>query len=115
MNDKTIIHVIDDDEAMRDSLSFLLDVNGFKAHVYESADAFLRQIDLNSACCVISDIRMPGMNGIELVKRLKGEGAPCSVILITGHGDVALAHFAQSLSGLDAARRRQLRRLVAGE
>ena len=101
MNDKTVIHVIDDDQAMRDSLSFLLDVNGFNVQVYESADAFLRQIDLNSARCVISDIRMPGMNGIELVKRLKGEGAPCSVILITGHGDVALAVEAMKAGAAD--------------
>ena len=101
MNDKTVIYVIDDDQGMRDSLAFLLDVNGFKAQVYESADAFLRQIDLNSARCVISDIRMPGMNGIELVKRLKDEGAPCVVILITGHGDVALAVEAMKAGAAD--------------
>jgi DNA-binding NtrC family response regulator len=91
MSDKTVIHVIDDDAAMRDSLAFLLDVNGFAPKVYETADAFLDGINLASLACVISDIRMPGMNGIELVRKLKDTGSSCPVILITGHGDVALA------------------------
>jgi two-component system, LuxR family, response regulator FixJ len=91
MNDKTVIHVIDDDAAMRDSLAFLLDVNGFKPLVYDSASAFLAEFRIDASSCVVSDIRMPGMNGIELVRKLKSEGSTCPVILITGHGDVALA------------------------
>jgi two-component system, LuxR family, response regulator FixJ len=101
MSDKTIIHVIDDDAAMRDSLAFLLDVNGFQAMVYESADAFLGGIGNEAIKCVISDIRMPGMNGIELVRKLKGQGAACPVILITGHGDVALAVEAMKAGAVD--------------
>ena len=101
MSDKTIIHVIDDDAAMRDSLAFLLDVNGFKVQVYESADAFLGGIGSEAINCVISDIRMPGMNGIELVRKLKGQGAVCPVILITGHGDVALAVEAMKAGAVD--------------
>jgi two-component system, LuxR family, response regulator FixJ len=91
MNDRTVIHVIDDDAAMRDSLAFLLDVNGFAPLVHESANAFLSGLEVDTLSCVISDIRMPGMSGIELVRRLKGDGATCPVILITGHGDVAMA------------------------
>src|SRR5579872_6837404 len=64
MSDKTIIHVIDDDAAMRDSLAFLLDVNGFQPRVYESADAFLKGTGVDAARCVVSDIRMPGMTGV---------------------------------------------------
>jgi two-component system, LuxR family, response regulator FixJ len=101
MSDKTVIHVIDDDAAMRDSLAFLLDVNGFAPEVYESADAFMGGVDLNSLACVISDIRMPGMNGIELVRKLKGGGSSCPVILITGHGDVALAVEAMKAGAVD--------------
>src|SRR6185503_12546998 len=84
MSDKTVIHVIDDDAAMRDSLAFLLDVNGFKPQVYESADTFLKGEGADAASCVVSDIRMPGMTGVELVRKLKGGGSSCPVILITG-------------------------------
>jgi len=101
MSDKTVIHVIDDDAAMRDSLAFLLDVNGFAPKVHESATAFLGGVDLASLACVISDIRMPGMNGIELVRKLKGAGSSCPVILITGHGDVALAVEAMKAGAAD--------------
>jgi two-component system, LuxR family, response regulator FixJ len=101
MSDRTVIHVIDDDAAMRDSLAFLLDVNGFAPKVYETADAFLDGINLASLACVISDIRMPGMNGIELVRKLKGAGSACPVILITGHGDVALAVEAMKAGAAD--------------
>jgi len=100
-SDKTVIHVIDDDAAMRDSLAFLLDVNGFAPKVYESADAFMGGVNLAALACVISDIRMPGMNGIELVRKLKGGGSACPVILITGHGDVALAVEAMKAGAVD--------------
>lgn len=101
MDDRPIIHVIDDDAAMRDSLAFLLDVNGYKALLYESANVFLEQASLEAVTCVVSDIRMPGVNGIELVRRLKGRGSSCPVILITGHGDVALAVEAMKTGAVD--------------
>jgi len=101
MNDKIVIHVIDDDAAMRDSLAFLLDVNGFEPQVYESAGAFLQETSVDAVRCVISDIRMPGMTGVELVRRLKSEGSSCPVILITGHGDVALAVEAMKAGAVD--------------
>lgn len=101
MNDKTVIHVIDDDAAMRDSLAFLLDVNGYKSQVYETADAFLAGGGAGTLSCVISDIRMPGMSGIELVRKLKRQGTSSAVILITGHGDVALAVEAMKAGAAD--------------
>jgi two-component system, LuxR family, response regulator FixJ len=101
MSDKTVIHVIDDDAAMRDSLAFLLDVNGFRPQVYESADAFLKGTNIDVARCIVSDIRMPGMTGVELVRKLKGGGSTCPVILITGHGDVALAVEAMKAGAAD--------------
>jgi two-component system response regulator FixJ len=100
-SDRTVIHIIDDDAAMRDSLAFLLDVNGFAPKVYESADAFLSGANPASLVCVISDIRMPGMNGVELARKLKSGGAACPVILITGHGDVALAVEAMKAGAID--------------
>jgi two-component system, LuxR family, response regulator FixJ len=101
MSDKTVIHVIDDDAAMRDSLAFLLDVNGFQPEVFESSNAFLAKAASSAPACVVSDIRMPGMSGIELVRRLKNDGIPCPVILITGHGDVALAVEAMKAGAVD--------------
>jgi two-component system, LuxR family, response regulator FixJ len=101
MSDKTVIHVVDDDPAMRDSLAFLLDVNGFASKTYESADMFLSGAAIDAPSCVVSDIRMPGMSGIELVRALKGRGAACPVILITGHGDVALAVEAMKAGAVD--------------
>jgi len=101
MSDKTVVHIIDDDAAMRDSLAFLLDVNGFKPLSYDSANAFLSEIATDISGCVVSDIRMPGMNGIELVRKLKSEGSTCPVILITGHGDVTLAVEAMKAGAVD--------------
>ena len=101
MSDKTVIHVIDDDPAMRDSLAFLLGVNGFAPKTYETAQAFLATTPIDAESCIVSDIRMPGMNGIELVRKLKDEGPNCPVILITGHGDVALAVEAMKAGAVD--------------
>ena len=101
MSDKTVIHVIDDDAAMRDSLAFLLDVNGYKPQLYESASVFLKETTVATLSCIVSDIRMPDMNGIELVRKLKSEGSKCPVILITGHGDVALAVEAMKAGAAD--------------
>lgn len=101
MSDKMVIHVIDDDAAMRESLAFLLDVNGFKPQVYESADSFLKGGRAGTASCVVSDIRMPGTTGVELVRKLRGGGFSCPVILMTGHGDVALAVEAMKAGAAD--------------
>jgi len=93
--------VIDDDPAMRDSLTFLLDVNGFAVAAYETATAFLDHFVQNPASCIISDIRMPGMTGLELVRKLKSDNVSSPVILMTGHGDVALAVEAMKAGAAD--------------
>lgn len=85
------IHVVDDDPAMRDSLTFLLEAEGFTTHAYDSAAALLAHATQLSAGCIITDIRMPGMNGLELVGELKRLGVSHPVIVLTGHGDVSLA------------------------
>lgn len=94
------IHVIDDDEAMRDSLAFLLDVNGFSARVYSSASSFLDAIPEPPAC-VLTDIRMPDMTGLELVRHLRQAGHRHPVIAMTGHGDIALAVEAMKAGVID--------------
>lgn len=86
-----VIHVIDDDEAMRESLRFLLESAGFEAQTYDCAEAFLATIAGMEGGCVVTDVRMPGMSGLDLVRRLKAISARLPVIVITGHGDVPLA------------------------
>jgi FixJ family two-component response regulator len=86
-----VVHVIDDDGAMRDSLSLLLDAAAMSVHAYSSATAFLEQLEGLAPGCIVTDIRMPGMGGLDLVRHLKDHGLPHPVIVITGHGDVALA------------------------
>jgi len=90
-SETTVIHIVDDDAAMRDSLSFLLDVSGFRTRAYASAEALLEQAgDLQSGC-ILTDVRMPGMNGLDLVRKVRELGLPHPVVVMTGHGDVPLA------------------------
>jgi two-component system, LuxR family, response regulator FixJ len=88
---ESVVHVIDDDEAMRDSLAFLLDTAGLTACTYDSAQLFLDALDTAPAGVIVTDIRMPGLTGLDLVRRLKARGCAYPVIMITGHGDVPLA------------------------
>jgi two-component system response regulator FixJ len=91
MPDSLTVYVIDDDDAARDSLQFLLETAGLHAQTYETATAFLKNIPAPGSGCVITDVRMPGMTGIELLKTLKARAFPLPVIVITGHGDIPLA------------------------
>ena len=91
MSLENLVHVIDDDEAMRDSLAFLLQSAKVGARTYDTASAFLEMLNQISGGCVVTDVRMPGMSGIELLKRLRELNVTLPVIVITGHGDVPLA------------------------
>lgn len=95
------IYVIDDDEAMRDSLQFMLESADYQVSLFESADKFLELLPGIQFGCVVSDIRMPGIDGIELLKRLKAAHGILPVIIMTGHGDVPLAVEAMKLGALD--------------
>ena len=86
-----IVHVIDDDDAMRDSLAFLFKSAKVPAETYESADAFMSKLPQLNGGCVVTDVRMPGMSGLDLLKRLRELKIGVPVIVITGHGDVPLA------------------------
>ena len=86
-----IVHVIDDDEAVRDSIAFLLRSSEFSVRSYASALEFLDGIDGVETGCVITDVRMPDIDGIELLRRMADRRMTIPVIVITGHGDVALA------------------------
>jgi len=85
------VFVIDDDQAVRDSLGLLLKSMGQKARLYESAQAFLDGYDAGMCGCIVLDIRMPGMSGMELQQKLKSMGCTIPIIFVTGHGDVPMA------------------------
>jgi two-component system, LuxR family, response regulator FixJ len=95
------VYVIDDDEAMRDSLQFLLDSADFEVSLFDSAQPFLDQLSTIEFGCVVSDIRMPGVDGIELLRRIKASRTTLPVIIMTGHGDIPLAVSAMKLGAVD--------------
>ncbi|MGO9684329.1 MAG: response regulator, partial [Beijerinckiaceae bacterium] len=96
-----IVHVIDDDAALRDSVAFLLGAAGFSVRLYESAQTFLRELVAIEPGCVITDVRMPGIDGLELLRLLRETGQSLAVIVMTGHGDVSLAVRAMKLGAID--------------
>lgn len=85
------VHVVDDDAAIRESLSFLLETAGLKTRLYESGPALLARGGTLEPGCIITDVRMPEMNGLDLVERLKEADVRLPVIVLTGHADVAMA------------------------
>jgi two-component system response regulator FixJ len=100
-SDKGVVHVIDDDEAMRQSLAFLVGAVGMEVQTYESAEAFLEIAPTVKAGCVITDVRMPGLSGVELLRQLRDRQVSIPVIMITGHGDVPLAVEAMKIGAMD--------------
>lgn len=86
-----VVHIVDDDAAMRDSLGFLLQVNRIPFRLYDSAVSFLEEPPADDGGCVLTDVRMPEMTGIEMVRLLKGKGYRSPMIVMTGHADVPLA------------------------
>ncbi len=101
MPSETMLHVIDDDEAVRDSLAFLFDSAGLPVHAHESATAFLASPAVAGAACIVTDVRMPDMSGLELLRELRSRGANAPVVVITGHGDVPLAVEAMRAGAFD--------------
>ncbi len=89
-----VVYVVDDDEAVRDSLTWLLESNGYTVRCHASAERFLQSLqntDKSTISCLILDVRMPGMSGLELQERLISENLPMPISFITGHGDVSMA------------------------
>jgi len=96
-----VVHVIDDDVEVRQSLAFLLSTAGLAVRVHESAVAFLKALPNVTEGCVVTDIRMPGMNGLELQQHLREHRSQLPVIVMTGHGDVPLAVEAMKAGAID--------------
>lgn len=88
------VYLVDDDPAIRDSLSLSLSLRGYHIAQFASAEDFLNAYDVTWAGCVVADIRMPGMSGLQLQAELAQRGSQLPVVIITGHGDVASARAA---------------------
>jgi two-component system, LuxR family, response regulator FixJ len=101
MTDDVVIHVIDDDDAARDSLVFLLRASQFSVRSYASAAAFLDRLDHPEDGCVITDMRMPEIDGLELLHRMADRRMTFPVVVVTGHGDVTLALEAIKAGAID--------------
>ena len=101
MRSEAVIHVIDDDDEVRRSLAFLLSSAGFETALHDSAVSFLEALPQTDVGCVVTDVRMPQMSGVDLLRRLRELGASLPVIVMTGHGDLSLAVEAMTAGALD--------------
>lgn len=101
MNDLKHIHIVDDEEPIRRSLAFLLRTSGYSVQTWESGAAFLREARTTRAGCVLLDIRMPEMDGLEVQARLLEQGITMPVVLLTGHGDITQAVAAMRAGAID--------------
>jgi two-component system, LuxR family, response regulator FixJ len=101
MSDQKIVHLIDDDAAVRDAVGLLLRTEGYKVNTYESAPAFLKAAVNHAEGCVVTDVRMPEMNGIALIAKMKEDRISMPVVVLTAHADVPLAVEAMKLGAID--------------
>ncbi len=101
MSSGPIVYVVDDDIAVRKALSFLLVSAGMNVRLYESATAFLQDVKELSRCCIVTDVRMPGIDGVEFIRRLNKSGYNVPVVVMTGHADVPLAVEAMKVGAID--------------
>ena len=90
-DDKPLVHIVDDDDAIRRSAGFMLKTSGFRVQTYESGSDLLKHVRSLDPGCILLDIRMPGMDGLEVQQSLRDAGVLLPVIIMTGHGDVSLA------------------------
>jgi len=99
--DNYVVHIVDDEEPVRKSLAFLLTMTGFTVRVHDSASSFLAAAKTIGKACLITDLRMPDMSGVELLEKLKETGASIPAVVITGHGDVPMAVAAMKAGAVD--------------
>ncbi|WP_298883223.1 response regulator [uncultured Bradyrhizobium sp.] len=101
MPGEAVIHVVEDDLPMRESLLELLNDAGYAVRAYARAEELLARGDDLEPGCIVSDVRMPGIDGLTLLKRLRSAGAALPLMLITGHGDVTMAVAAMKMGAVD--------------
>ena len=101
MTDRPLVHVIDDEESIRRGASFFLTTSGYAVRTWESGIGFLKQIGHVEAGCILLDIGMPEMDGLEVQQKLNARGVTMPVIMLTGHGDIAMAVRAMKAGAVD--------------
>jgi two-component system response regulator FixJ len=101
MATNAVVHLIDDDDGVRQAVAFLLMSAGLAVRVHESASAFIEMLPSLQPGCIVSDVRMPGIDGLELQRRLKALGVNFPMIIMTGHADVPLAVEAMKAGAID--------------
>jgi len=101
MNQRPVIHIVDDDSAVRDALGLLMRAEGLETRTHASAEAFLETLTPTSKGCVLLDVRMPGLSGLELQQVLKKKQAAMPVIIMTGYADVPMAVQAMKAGAVD--------------
>jgi two-component system response regulator FixJ len=101
MPSEACVHIVDDDQTIRRQLAFFVADAGYATRLYESAEAFLEAAPRSAPGCVVTDLRMPGMSGVQLVKALREAGVEHPVIVISGHADVLLAVEAMKAGAVD--------------
>ncbi len=101
MQSDMAVHVVDDDVAVRKSLAFLLASEGLPVRLHETASSFLDDASNVESGCIVTDVRMPGIDGIELIRRLRARGIALPVIVMTGHADVPMAVEAMKEGAVD--------------
>jgi two-component system response regulator FixJ len=101
MSDKRLVHIVDDEEAIRRSARFMLSTSGYAVECWESGTAFLKGVRQAEPGCILLDVRMPEMDGLEVQQQLNERGVTMPVIILTGHGDVSTAVQAMKAGAVD--------------
>lgn len=101
MSERRLVHIVDDEDSIRRSASFMLRTSGFDTRTYQSGVDFLKEAKHTDAGCVLLDVRMPGMDGLEVQRELNDRGIVLPVIVLTGHGDIAIAVQAMKAGAID--------------
>lgn len=101
MSDKRLVHIVDDEDSIRRATSFMLKTSGFAVETWASGVAFLKEVRQAAEGCILLDVRMPDMDGLEVQQALIGRGITMPVIILTGHGDVTIAVHAMKAGAVD--------------